>query len=214
MSVLNKIAHLQGRRDEVPNQQLAMELAKNKNQAGIREIAANLWNQDKNIQADCLKVLYEIGYLDPKLVAPYAEDFMKLLASRNNRLVWGSMIGLSTIAGIEPKKLHAKRVVLQKAIEAGSVITVDNGIKTLAIVASRSDGYRKTLLPYLLEHLKTCRPKDVPQHAESIKVAVNEGSKQAFVEVLEKRMIGMPVSRVSRLKRVIKAVERIDRTNR
>jgi hypothetical protein len=208
MSILDKIAHLQGRRDEVPNQQLAQELANSKNQVGIQEIAANLWNKDKNIQADCLKVLYEVGYLDPQLVAPYVDDFLKLLASRNNRLVWGSMIALATVAAIETDKLYAKRDLLKQAIAAGSVITVDNGIKTLAILASQNDAYRQELFPYLLEHLRACRPKDVPQHAESIVIVVNGGNKQRFTELLEKRMLGMPASRVAWIKRIIKAVEK------
>ena len=90
MSVLNRIAHLQNRRDEVPNQELARDLAVQKNRGAILEIAENLWNKDKNIQADCIKVLYEIGYIDPSLIADYAEDFLKLLRSRNNRLVWAA----------------------------------------------------------------------------------------------------------------------------
>ena len=38
----------------------------------MREIAENLWNKDKNIQADCIKVLYEVGYIEPPLIAQYA----------------------------------------------------------------------------------------------------------------------------------------------
>src|SRR5574340_1282096 len=92
MSALERIAYLQKRRDEIPNQELARDLARKKDRKGIQEIAANLWNTDRNIQADCIKVLYEIGYIDPKLVAEYAGDFVKLLGSKNNRLVWGGMI--------------------------------------------------------------------------------------------------------------------------
>ena len=61
VSVLNRLASSLGRRDEVPNQELARDLAGKKDKAGVREIAENLWNKDKNIQADCIKVLYEIG---------------------------------------------------------------------------------------------------------------------------------------------------------
>ena len=69
MSIITSLASSLGRRDEVPNQELARALAAKKDKAGIREIAENLWNKDKNIQADCIKVLYEIGYIEPKLVA-------------------------------------------------------------------------------------------------------------------------------------------------
>jgi hypothetical protein len=88
MSVLNRLASSLRRRDEVPNQELARDLASNRDKAGIREIAENLRNKDKNIQADCIKVLYEIGHLEPELIADYTEDFAKCLKSKNNRLVW------------------------------------------------------------------------------------------------------------------------------
>ena len=89
MSVLNKLACSQGRRDEAPNQELARELAETENRAGIKEIAENLWNKDKKIQNDCVKVLYEVGYKKPELISDYVGDFLKLLKSANNRLVWG-----------------------------------------------------------------------------------------------------------------------------
>ncbi len=50
MSALNQIAHFQNRRDEHPNQALARELADKNDREGIREIAENLWNKEKNIR--------------------------------------------------------------------------------------------------------------------------------------------------------------------
>ncbi len=209
MSALNRIAHFQNRRDEAPNQELAKELAEKRDRKGIREIAENLWNKDQNVQSDCLKVLYEIGYLNPELVAEYAGDFLKLLKNKSNRLVWGSMIALSTIAELKAEEIYAHADEIKKAIETGSVITIDNGVKTLAVVASTSDGRRKRIFPFLLKHLETCRPKDVPQHAEKTLPAVSARNKKEFVGVLEKRMADMAGSRATRLKKTIKeAVQR------
>jgi len=59
MPVLSRIACLQNRRDEVPNQELARELAAAENTDGVKEIAENLFNRDKNIQGDCTNTLYE-----------------------------------------------------------------------------------------------------------------------------------------------------------
>ena len=75
MSVLNKIAFYQNRRDEIPNQEVAQALAQTRSQADIREIAENLWNKEPNIQSDCLKVLYELGYLAPELIADIRRRF-------------------------------------------------------------------------------------------------------------------------------------------
>jgi len=208
MFVLNRIACFQNRRDEAPNQELARELAQKKDKAGIREIAENLWNKDQNIQSDCLKVLYEIGYLAPELIADYADDFLKLFKSRHNRLVWGSMIALSTIAELEADKLYTHCEEIEQAMAEGSVITIDGGVKTLALVASKNDKYRKKIFPYLLKHLATCRPKDVPQHAEKTLPAVNVKNRQEFVQVLEKRMTDMSNAQATRLRKVIKEAEK------
>ncbi|MBC7263450.1 MAG: hypothetical protein H5T64_03720 [Chloroflexi bacterium] len=208
MSVLNRIAYFQNRRDEVPNQELARDLAEKRDRQGIQEIARNLWNENQNIQSDRLKVLYEIGYLEPGLIADYVGDFLRLLQSKNNRMVWGSMIALSTIAAIRADEIYPHVGEIQRLMEQGSVITRDNGVKILAAIASTRDEYRKAIFPYLLEHLETCRPKDVPQHAESTAVAVNASNRDDFLRVLESRMTEMRSSQASRLKRVMREAER------
>src|SRR5512136_2098780 len=139
MSVLNRIAFFQGRRDEVPNQEVARELAQTRNAADIREIAENLWNKEPNIQSDCLKVLYELGYLAPGLIAEYVDDFIKLLKQRSNRMVWGGMIALSTIASLQADEIFTHLELVKKTMEAGSIITNDAGIKTLTAIAARKD---------------------------------------------------------------------------
>jgi len=204
MSVLNRLAHSLGRRDEVPNQELARDLAARRDKAGIREIAENLWNKDKNIQADCIKVLYEVGYIEPKLIADYAEDFAKLLKSRNNRLVWGGMTALAEVAKSNPDVVFENLDAIRKAKETGSVITVDNAISTLAFTASANDKYNKAIFPYLLKHLASCRPKEAPQHSEKILPAVNSSNKSDFIKVLEKRMEDLSGGGLTRVKKVIK----------
>jgi len=204
MSVLNKMAYFQNRRDEVPNQLLAKQLASAKDRKGVREIADNLWNDNPGVQSDCLKVLYEIGYLDPSLIAGYGEDFLKLLHSKNNRLVWGGMIALSTIAGIKAKELGPHVPDIIKAIDRGSVITQDSGVKALALIASAGSAYEKSIFPHLLKHLATCRPKDVAQRAEKVLPAVTTANRAAFTKVLEQRLGQLSGSQATRVKRVIK----------
>jgi len=204
VSVLNRLASSLGRRDEVPNQELARDLAAKKDKAGIHEIAENLWNKDKNIQADCIKVLYEIGYLEPKLIADHAKDFVRLLKSRNNRLIWGGMTALAEVAKSNPDAVFKHLDEIQKAKETGSVITVDNAISTLAYTAAANDKYNKDIFPYLLKHLSGCRPKEVPQHLEKILPAVNSSNKAAFIKVLEKRVEDLSGSGLSRVKKVIR----------
>jgi hypothetical protein len=204
MSVLNRIAFFQNRRDEVPNQQLAKELAQTENKEGIKEIAQNLQHKNKNVQSDCLKVLYEIGYLKPDLIADYAPDFLALLQSKNNRMVWGAMIALATIADKKPKEIYAKLDEVKTAVEKGSLITVVWGTKALAKVAAADKTYRQKIFPILTEQLKKCIPRDVPMHAESILPAVDAENKQQFLNIIEARKPEMTASQLARLKKVTK----------
>jgi len=209
VSALNQISYFRNRRDAVPNQELAKTLVTAKDYSEIQEIAENLWDKNKVIQSDCIKVLYEIGYLDPTLIADYAEDFIKLLGNRQNRLVWGGMIALSTVATLKADQLYTHLDKIQSAMEVGSVITVDGAVKTLAGIASASEAYREEIFPYLLNHLATCRPKDLPQHAEKTIIAVHRENKAAFLHLLEERMGAMNKSQEKRIRKLILQVEQL-----
>lgn len=206
MSALDKIAYSLNRRDEVPNQELARKLAAAKDRAGIQEIAVNLWNQNKNIRSDCLKVLYEIGYIAPDLIAGYVDDFLKLLQAKDNRLIWGAMIGLATIADLRTKEIwrHVDEVI--GATESGSLITVVWGVKVLSSVAAADKKYLHKIFPFLLTQLQTCLPRDVPLHAESISRLVGKSNRKEFVAVLESRQSAMTSAQLSRLKKVLKKI--------
>jgi hypothetical protein len=208
MSVLEKLACKQDRRDEVPNQELARELVDTQNHEGLREIAENLWNKDKNVQADCIKVLYETGYLAPELIADYTGDLLKLMKNKNNRLVWGAMIALSTVATLKADQLFPQTREIEQVMDTGSVITKDCGVRILALVAAQNESYRREIFPYLLNHLATCRPKDVPQHSEKSLPAVDGQNKTGFIALLEKRSADLSKSELTRVKKVIKAAEK------
>jgi hypothetical protein len=91
-----------GRRDEVPNVELAQRIVKTEDKGAIKELVENLSNKDGHIQADCIKVLYEIGDKKPKLISGFVRQFLALLGSKNNRLVWGAMTALDSITLEEP----------------------------------------------------------------------------------------------------------------
>lgn len=211
MSVLNRIAAAQGRRDEAPNRELARDLAEREDRAGIGELVANLHHADQDVRSDCIKTLYEVGYLKPELITNYAGEFLRLLRDRHNRMVWGAMLALSTIAPLRPDALYPHRQRIQDALAKGSVITVDNGIKILAAIAAKNARYRNELFSYLLHHLETCRPKDVPQHSEVILPAVDAAHAEAFIAVLERRLAVMSAAQAARLRRVITKAHQLGR---
>jgi hypothetical protein len=205
-SVLSRISYYQNVRDEVPNQELARALAETRNAAGIREIAAHLWDKNKNVQSDCLKVLYEIGYINPDLIADYVDDYLKLLHSKNNRLVWGAMIALAAVADLRADAAWAQIDSVMHSVEAGSVITVVWGVRALAKVAASSPERRERIFPFLKQLLATCIPRDVPTHAESMLCAVDQSVRAEFLSILEARRAEMTASQQARLKKVLKAI--------
>jgi hypothetical protein len=207
MTVLDRLATSLGERGEISNQKLARDLAAKDDSAAIRELAENLHNKNANIASDCIKTLYEIGYLKPELIAPFVNDFLQIIKSKQNRLVWGGMLALSTIAALKPGDIFKQAELVVKVTRDGSVITTDNGIKTLAVVAGAKAEYNQVIYPFLIEHLQKCRSKEVPQHSESTLPAVNAGNKKLFIEVLTARLEALTPSQVTRVKKVIRLAE-------
>jgi hypothetical protein len=204
LSVLNKIAFYQNRCDEIPNQELAKELAETENKKGIKEIAMNLNHKDKSVQSDCLKVLYEIGYLKPELIADYVHEFLALVNSKNNRMVWGAMIALATIADKKPNEIYTQLDTLTTAINTGTLITTVWGTKALAKVAAANKTYKQKIFPHLMAQLRKCIPRDVPMHAESILPAVDADNKQEFLNIIATRKPEMTPTQQARLKKTTK----------
>lgn len=213
MSVLNQIASAQGRRDDAPNKELAKALATEENQKGIQEIAENLQNDDPKIISDCIKVLYEVGYINPSLIADYWQAFLDLLDSKHNRLVWGGMTALSTIASLKADELFPYISKIQKAVTNGSVITRDGGITTLAGIGSMCEEYRKAIFPFLFDILHTCRPKDVPSYSEKSLVIIDEQNAGQFIQILEERLPLLSERQAKRVTKVKRKVERINKLN-
>jgi len=202
--VLEKLAYSLGRNDEEPNIELARELAKTKNKKGIKEIVDGLGNQKKQIVNDCIKVLYEIAGISPELVSEYAGNFIQLLKSKNNRLVWGSMTALSKIVSLDPEETFNGLDIIVRAYEKGSKITRDNSISVFAELAKTGKKYEDKVFPVIIKHLEKCRPKEVAQHAERAFVCINKNNVQRFKEVLLKRRGSLMDAQKKRVDRLVK----------
>lgn len=206
MSALDRIAYYQHRRDEAPNQELARALAAAGDQAGVAEIAAGLAHKNRAVQSDCLKVLYEVGYLAPELIAPYVGDFLALLGRKNNRMVWGAMIALAMIAPLRPREIAAQAEAVIGAVERGSVITVVWGVRVMSQVAAADPAYRERFWPALMKQLQTRLPRDAVTHAESMLCAVDDARRAEFTAALDARRAELTPAQEGRLKKVLRKV--------
>lgn len=204
--MIDKISYALERKDEEPNINLAIQLCETEDRDGIREIVSGL--KEKNqIANNCIKVLYEIGERKPSLIADYADNFLNLLNSKNNRLVWGSMVALSKITFLKSNEIlqNVDRVI--SAYEKGSVITVDNSISVLAELVKAKGDKTEEIFQLILNHLAKCRPKEVGQHAERAFICINKDSASEFRNVIENRIDSLTTPQQKRVAKIIKKIE-------
>lgn len=187
MSVLSKLASSLGRRDEVPNQELAKEIAESGNKKAIKELVDNLNSTSKDIQSDCIKVLYETGERNPTLVAGYASDFIALLDSKSNRMQWGAMRAISSIAAENPDVVYKSLAKIVAVSDAGTVITKDHCVKILVKLCGIKK-YTDDAFPLLIEQILNSPPNQMPTYAESASPFVNDKNKALFVSTLTGRL--------------------------
>jgi hypothetical protein len=203
-SVIPKLAISLGRRDEKPNQDLAREIAAAKNKKAVREIFDNLYNKDKNIQSDCIKVIDEIGVVNASLIQPYTKELVDLLVHKNNRMQWGAMAALDEIAAGHPKTIYEHLTQIISAAEKGSVITKDRCFRIL-IKLGRHKEYKKEMLPILLEQLLKAAANQFPMYAEEAVEVVDKAHAKRFIDILSTR--AQDAEKESQRKRIEKVIK-------
>jgi hypothetical protein len=187
MSVIERLACSLGRRDEVPNQELAADVAARDDKNAVKELIENLAVKNKNIRHDCIKTLYEIGYLRPALIAEYYPNFFSLIDDKDNRMQWGGMTALSSIVSEKPKEIFASLRKIIDAADRGSVITRDHCVKILVALSSNEQYAGKTF-PLLNEQLLTCPINQVPMYAENALPVIAAENKERFIKTLRLRL--------------------------
>ena len=187
MSIINKLASSLNCRDEVPNQELAKQVANASDKKAVKELVDNLNNKSNDIRSDCIKVLYEIGKLKPKLVAEHVKSLVTLLDSKNNRLQWGAMTAINSIAHENPKAVYTALPKIIDVADKGSVITNDHCVGILVKLCTVK-AYSKDAFTLLLERLNTCPTNQLPMYAEHAFPAINDTNRAAFIKTLSARL--------------------------
>lgn len=186
MSVIERLASSLGRRDEVPNRELAADVVARNDKNAVKELIENLGARNKNIRHDCIKTLYEIGSLTPALIAEYYPNFVSLIDDKDNRMQWGGMTALSSIVSEKPKEIFASLGKIIDAADRGSVITRDHCVKILVALSSNTAFAGKTF-PLLNEQLMTCPINQLPMYSEYALPVITDENKEKFTKTLTAR---------------------------
>jgi len=206
MSVIGKLATSLQRKDEGPNLDLAKNIADQKDRDAVQELVDNLRNRDKNIQSDCIKVLYDIGTLNPSLIAAHVDAFAALLDHGNNRLVWGAMTALDAITLENPDAIYAMLALIVDRAEKGSVITRDHAVNILIKLCTVNQ-YVDHAFDLLIQQLKSCPTNQLPMYAEHAVAVVTDANKAIFIETLLLRL--HEIDKDSKRKRVEKIMKKL-----
>lgn len=206
INVLENLASTLGRRDEDPNIELANKIAVAKDKAAVKELVNLLDDKKKDVQNDSIKVLYEIGAIEPNLIKSYLQDFLEQLKSKNNRMVWGAMTAIDSVAATIPRDIYKAIPEILDAGERGSVIAKDH---VLGILVKLSIDKKMAVdtLPLLLEQLVNAAPNQFPMYAEKTMPVIDEAYKKQFISILEERFNELPKD--SQKKRVDKLLKKL-----
>jgi len=208
MSILPLLASSMGRRDEVPNQELAVSIVKQTNAKAVTELVALLKNGTKDQQSDAIKVLYEIGEAKPDMLAPHIQPLIDLLTHKNNRLVWGAMTALHSLADTCAGALHKSLPAIVAVGNSGSVITRDHAVGILIALCGHAN-YAPDAFPLLNEQLLRAPVNQLPMYAEQALEKVPAVYAPNLLSTLQGRL--GDIDKESKRKRVEKVIRKLEK---
>ncbi len=205
-NIQDRLASASGRNDEALNLALAAEIAGMGNGEAVVALIACLQNKKATLQSDAIKVLYEIGNLRPDLIAGHTPDFVALLDSKLNRLQWGAMSALNSIAAVQPRLIMSYIERLTLAAGSGSVITRDNFV-AIAVKLYVTPEYAEQAFSLLVHQLLDCPLNQLPMYAEQIQPSIAPQHIVLFAETLYLRL--KDIDKESKRKRLEKVLQRL-----
>ncbi|UTW66859.1 hypothetical protein KFE94_01730 [bacterium SCSIO 12643] len=207
MGIKDRLASSQNRKDEQPNIELALDIIATKNEKSIAELV-ELLGSSKAVQNDSIKVLYEVGVLEPQLIEPHWNVFLQALQTKNNRLQWGAMTALNQIVRLNPEVIYKHLDIIMETVDKGSVITRDQAVYLLIYLAGL-EPYKVEAYELLREQLLSCPTNQLPMYAEKALKVVDVHNKSGFTQTLESRL--PEVEKESKKKRILKVLDKVSK---
>lgn len=204
--IIDHLASSLGRRDELPNQQLAAEVVKADDREAVEVLVGLLAHRKKDIRNDSIKTLYEIGEQKPALIAPFLDRFLSLLTHPDNRLQWGAMTAISHIARVMPEEVYEQLPSILEAADEGSVITHDQAVNILITLADSRE-FSTSALKLLKVQLLKSPVNQLPMYAEKALPVIEAAYKNEFADALRSRL--QEIEKESKKKRVEKVIKKL-----
>jgi hypothetical protein len=209
MEIRDELASSMNRQDQAPNIALAERITEAGNERAIGQLVTLLEQGDRAVQHDAIKVLDEVGERVPALIAGYAAVFLRVMKSRDNRLVWGALTALASISKSRPGAVHESIDAILAAADQGSVIARDQAMVILCALTSNKK-YAASMAPRLVARLEESAENQFSMYAEKIAaVALPPPAEREFRRVLKARSARL--STPARKRRVEAVLRKLDR---
>lgn len=206
MIILDKLASALNQRDEAPNIALAKQIVESLDKKAVKELVLNLNHKNKDIQSDCIKVIYEIGVINPQLVASYIPELINLLDTKNNRLQWGAMTAIHSVVLENPKAIYEALSKIIDVANKGSVITNDHCVGILIKLCSLKE-FAEEAFSLLNERLLLSPTNQLPMYSENVLSIINNTNKTLFIKTLTSRL--GEIEKESKRLRVEKVIKKL-----
>jgi len=204
--IADLFAQALGRKDQQPNIDLAKKLAKSGTNDDIIELFEYCKSGKKVQKSDAIKVIYELAQLRPSLVAPYIQNLIDLLATKNNRMIWGILQAINALADENPEVIIKNLNLILQASDRSSVIAKDNLMAILAKL-NQKPRFKKLLTPVILQRLEHSAPNQFPTYAQLIAPTIEKESKEVLMQIILERR--KSISSIAKLKRLDKTLREL-----
>lgn len=196
MGIVDELASSLGQRGEGPNFGVAESLADDPDPEAVSELVKLFATESGPLASNAAAALQRLAEIDPTQVAPHAAAIAEMLASANNRRVWGAATILHGVAVAVPAAVKPHVPALIRAVAAGTVITQDHGVGALAATGDRA------ALDFAFAHLRTCGWHYVPLRAERVAPFVGDRWPE-FRDAVESRLPEQGTGGARRIRRLL-----------
>ena len=173
--------------NQQPNIDLAIDLAQLEQKQAILELVQLAGSGPKEQSRDAIKVLYELGKINPEQLLPHVDTLIGILPASDSRMIWGILQALNSICDLVPQKLMANLNIILEASDRSSVIAFDNMMAILAKINAFEE-FSATVTPVLLMRLNHAAPNQFPTYVELASATIPEKNKDQLLKIIDQRL--------------------------
>lgn len=173
--------------DQNPDQDLAFRLAVANDKQAVEELAEQLNHSEKESQRACIRLLLEIGAINPELIAPLAPVFLEFIKESSNPLKSEGMKALALLVFENPSFIYKSLPVILEAAGKGSEKTRTETVHIL-VQLCQIPVFAAASFAYLLDLLRESSVNQLPRYVERMREILNEDNKGRVLEMLNKRL--------------------------